>query len=183
MIIRSRQGARILFSAAVAFSCVPLPAAAQSTQDATVTAPQDSLLRVELARADSMFFHALFVACDADEANALLTEDVEFYDDRTGLSAGSDLRADFRRLADDCPARNGVRRIPLAESIRVYPVPGYGAVRMGRHHFVEDGASTSTTARFVIVWRRVGAEWRIARVLSVDHQIVDATRAAKLRGG
>ena len=41
------------------------------------------------------------------------------------------MRADFARLAANCPARNGVRRIPLAESVEVHPIPGYGAVRMG----------------------------------------------------
>lgn len=180
MTTKQTNAARVLLTITILASGA-LPVKAQTTPDDRTSVSEDSLLQSDLAEADSAFFHALFVTCDADRANAMLTEDVEFYDDRTGLSSGDDLRADFRRLAANCPAHNGVRRIPLAGTIDVYPIAGYGAVRMGTHHFVEQGASTSTTARFVIVWRRVGSEWRIARVLSVDHRIVDSAEAAELR--
>lgn len=94
-------------------------------------------------------FDALFARCDAERANALLAADVEFYDDRTGLSAGEDLREDFRRLTENCPAGHGVRRILLPESVEVYPIEGFGAVQTGVHHFVERGASTRTVAKLV----------------------------------
>lgn len=136
----------------------------------------------DLARMDSVFFDALFAQCDAETAIALLTDDVEFYDDRTGLSVGPDLHEDFRRLAENCPADNGVRRMLLPRSVDVSPIAGYGAVQTGVHHFVETGASTSTVAEFVHVWRRAGDAWRLARIISV-HETVDAARAAELRVG
>ena len=147
---------------------------------ATPAAHQAEVLDDQLAHADSVFFDALFARCDAERANSFLTTDVEFYDDRTGLSAGDDLRADFRRLAENCPADNGVRRILLPESVEVYPIKGFGAVQSGVHHFVEHGASTSTVAKFTHVWQRIGDEWRLARIISL-HETVDAARAAELR--
>lgn len=133
-----------------------------------------------LARADSLLFDALFARCDAGRALALLADDVEFYDDRSGLSEGEDLREDFRRLTASCPAGNGVRRILLPGSVAVYPVEGFGAVQTGVHHFVERGASTSTVARFLHVWKREGDGWKLARIVSL-HDVVDAERAAELR--
>jgi hypothetical protein len=143
-------------------------------------APRSSDLFREVTRADSVFFDALFARCDAELANTFLTPDVEFYDDRSGLSVGDDLRQDFRRLTDNCPAGNGVRRILLPESVEVHPVDGFGAVHTGVHHFVENGASTSTVGRFTTIWKRAGGEWKMARIISL-HEVMDAERAAGLR--
>ena len=141
---------------------------------------ESDALRDELARADSAFFDALFAACDAERAIGWLAEDVEFYDDRTGLSAGDDLRDDFRRLAANCPATNGVRRVLLPRTVEVHAIPGFGAVQTGEHHFVERGASQTTVARFIHTWRRVDGEWRLARIISL-HRVVDAAEAAERR--
>lgn len=162
---------------------VAIPVAGQAQEipgTATPAARHAESLDEQLAHADSVFFDALFARCDVERANSFLTTDVEFYDDRTGLSVGDDLRADFRRLAENCPADNGVRRILLPESVKVHPIEGFGAVQSGVHHFVEHGASTSTIAKFTHVWQRTGDEWRLARIISV-HETVDAALAAELR--
>lgn len=160
---------------------VPDGARAQAAPDsATADSRRAGDLYDRLSHADSVLFDALFARCDAERANALLSEDVEFYDDRTGLSMGDDLRADFRRLTEDCPANHGVRRILLPESVEVHSIPGFGAVQMGVHHFVEVGAATSTVARFVHFWKRGEDGWKLARIVSL-HEVVDATRAADLR--
>lgn len=143
-------------------------------------ARRSGVLYDQLAQADSILFEALFAGCDAERANVLLDADVEFYDDRTGLSAGDDVREDFRRLTENCPADNGVRRILLPESVGVYPIEGFGALQTGVHHFVERGAATSTVAKFIHVWKRVGDEWRLARIISL-HETIDAARATELR--
>jgi ketosteroid isomerase-like protein len=166
---------------AVALLITPLPGSAQGFPDSDGSGSLASRsLSDQVARADSALFDALFARCDADRAGRLLADDVEFYDDRTGRSAGDDLREDFRRLTENCPASNGVRRILISESVQVHPIEGYGAVQMGEHHFVERGAATSTVARFVHVWKRAGDGWELARIISL-HEVVDAARAAELR--
>ena len=127
-----------------------------------------------LAEMDSMLFDASFVSCDAARANAIFTDDVEFYHDKTGLATGEQVRANTRRLTASCPRERGIRRTIVPGSLRVYPVEGYGAVQMGEHRFDERGAATSTLARFVNVWRLQDGRWRLARVLSLDHQSVPA---------
>lgn len=122
-----------------------------------------------LARMDSVLFDASFVSCDAKKANAIFTDDVEFYHDQTGLAVGKQVREDTRRLTASCPRGHGVTRTLIPGSLRVYPIKGVGAVQMGVHRFDERGASTSTLTRFVHVWRLDDGVWRLARVLSLDH--------------
>ena len=138
-------------------------------------------LRAQLVRQDRLLFDALFVECDAARANAFYTDDVEFYDDRSGLSVGDEVRESSRRLAENCPADHGVRRVLLEETVEVHPLEGYGAVEMGTHHFVERGAATSTVGRFIHTWKRVGDEWKLARIISL-HETMDADLAADRRG-
>lgn len=131
----------------------------------------------ELARMDGALFEASFVLCDAAKANAIFAEDVEFYHDKDGLSSGEQVRENTRRLAASCPRKNGVTRTVVPGSLRVYPIQGYGAVQVGVHRFDERGAATSTLARFVHVWRFQDKTWRLARVLSLDHETVPSAGA------
>lgn len=129
-----------------------------------------------LARMDSALFDASFASCDAAKANAIFTEDIEFYHDQTGLAVGEQVRVNTRRLTASCPGTRGVTRTLVPGTLRVYPIENYGAVQMGMHRFDERGAPTSTVARFVNVWRLQDGTWRLARVLSLDHQRVDAAQ-------
>lgn len=129
----------------------------------------------ELKRMDGALFDATFVSCDASRVNAIFTEDVEFYHDETGLAVGEQVRENTRRLTESCPGDHGVTRTLVAGTLRVYPIENYGAVQIGVHRFDERGAATSTLTKFVHVWRYRDGQWRLARVLSLDHQAVDAT--------
>lgn len=128
----------------------------------------------ELARLDSILFDASFASCDASKANAIFADDVEFYHDQEGFSVGEQVRENTRQLTASCPGDHGITRTVVPGSLRVYPINGYGAVQAGVHRFDERGAATSTLARFVHVWRLKDGEWRLARVLSLDHHAVDA---------
>lgn len=125
-----------------------------------------------LARQDSLLFDASYVRCDTARVYALLTDDVEFYHDVTGAHRGATVRADFARLARNCPRTRGIRREVVAGSLHVYPIHGFGAVQTGVHRFVEQGAPGATEARFVHVWRQDGDAWRATRILSLDHHAV-----------
>lgn len=118
----------------------------------------------ELAEMDRIVFQNAFVECDAEKFRALFTEDAEFYHDKVGPMFG-----EKARTLNGCPANDGVRRVLVEDSLRVYPMAGYGAIQTGEHWFVEEGASTSTLAKFVTLWKRVDGEWKMARVLSFDH--------------
>lgn len=149
----------------------PVAVAAQSVADGTDGLTSGTVFDA-LARMDSVLFDASFASCDAKKANAIFTDDVEFYHDQTGLMVGEQVRENTRRLTASCPQSHGVTRTLLPGSMRVYPIDGFGAVQMGVHRFDERGASTSTLTRFVHVWRLDRGAWRLARVLSLDHRAV-----------
>ena len=126
----------------------------------------------ELARMDRALFEASFVLCDAVGANAIFADDVEFYHDRDGFASGEQVRENTRRLAASCPRDHGITRTVVPDSLSVFPIEGYGAAQVGVHRFDERGAATSTLARFVHVWRLRDQTWRLARVLSLDHETI-----------
>ena len=124
----------------------------------------------ELARMDSTLFDAAFVSCDAVKTNAMFTDDVEFYHDVTGMSAGQQVRDQFVRLTQNCPRANGITRVLEPGSLRAFPMNHYGALQTGTHRFVNRGGGVEAVAMFVHLWRRVDGEWKLARVLSYDHR-------------
>jgi hypothetical protein len=160
----------------------PSTAAVQQGAGASIPSPapdntdglRSGALFDALAQMDSDLFDASFASCDAAKANAIFTDDVEFYHDQAGFSVGEKVRENTRRLTASCPGARGVKRTVVPGTLRVYPIEGYGAVQMGMHRFDERGASTSTLARFVSLWRWQEGRWRLARVLSLDHRSVPA---------
>ncbi len=125
----------------------------------------------ELAGMDARLFDAAFVACDQAAFKALFTEDAEFYHDKAGASFG-----DAARTLKSCPRANGVTRTLVPGSLEVYPMQGYGAIQMGRHVFARAGEPGAEEAKFVHLWKRGPDGWRLARVLSFDHQPSAVTR-------
>lgn len=175
--MRDALSARFLVPALFAvlsIGCAHQPPAAPGGSDGLRSGP----LFDELARMDALLFDASFASCDAAKANAIFTDDVEFYHDEAGFSAGEKVRENTRQLTAACPAARGVTRTVVPGSLRVYPIEGYGAVQLGIHRFDERGAPTSTQARFVHLWRFENGKWRLARVLSLDHNAVAAGTAA-----
>lgn len=164
----------------LALASIVLLAAGGELRAQTVPQAGDGLrsgpLYEELARLDKALFDASFVTCDAAQANAIFTDDVEFYHDKDGLSVGEQVRENTRRLTASCPGKHGVTRTIVPGTLRVYPIDQYGAMQVGSHRFDERGAATSTVAQFISLWRLQDGKWRLARVISFDHQSVDAKR-------
>jgi hypothetical protein len=150
---------------------------------AAVTVPAAPALTEQVVRADAELFDLFFVApCDEPRFRALLADDVEFYHDKDGFVARSadDFMAAYRQncasRAD--PANWRSRRELVRSTLRVDPVPGYGAMEVGEHLFHErHGAAGEEKlvgrASFAMVWA-LGADgkWRLSRVLSYAHSAV-----------
>lgn len=138
-----------------------------------------SLAEAVLAR-DAALFNTMFNRCDPAALSDLVTADIEFYHDKGGAMIGRDaFLADYSR---GCEARKAPdawrsRRELVAGSARVFPIPGVGAVEEGVHVFYErqgDGPETLVgRARFSILWRLEGGEYRMARTFSIDHSAVE----------
>ena len=127
--------------------------------------PADKALHDTITRMDSIFFEA-YNECRLDTFASLVSEDLEFYHDRGGLSTSKPALVESIRN-NIC---GKVRRELLPGSIEVYPVPNYGAVQMGAHRFFNNRkpeAGWSRYAKFVTIWKWEANLWRITRVISL----------------
>lgn len=134
-----------------------LPAVAQSAQQ--------SLLQT-ITALDASLFDA-YNRCDLDKLGALVSDDLEFYHDKTGLSLGKTVfLADIRKYI--C---GKVRRDLVPGTLEVYPLNGYGAVEMGVHRFHHPGAEPDQVgeAKFITLWQNKAGVWKVTRVISYDH--------------
>lgn len=152
-------------------------AALAMVQTPAPTIPDQPALTEAIAARDATLFQVMFDDCDPAALADLVTEDMEFYHDKGGAMIGRQtLVGDYGR---SCEARKAPdawrsRRALVAESLRVYPIPGFGAVEEGTHLFYErqgDGPERlAGRARFSVLWKLdADGQWRMARAFSIDH--------------
>ena len=153
-----------------------LLAALALIQTPPVALPDGPALTAAIAERDAELFSVMFDRCEPEALADIVTADFEFYHDKGGRMVGRDaFVADYSAgcEAKKAPDAWRPRRVLVADPLRVYPVPGYGAVEEGTHLFYErqgDGpGSLVGRARFSIVWTLENGRWRAARVLSIDH--------------
>ena len=169
-----------LISATLAVALLAGPAVAQ-TAPAGPVLPQGEALTAAIRARDAEFFEVFFTGCDAARVAAMLEPDFEMFHDREGVIATSaaPMVEDYARSCEEQkkPDAWRSRRELVAGSLRVEPIPGYGAFEEGDHLFYErkgDGPEKLVgKAHFVHVWRLSPDGWRLARVLSYSHEAVE----------
>lgn len=98
---------------------------------------------------------------------ALFDENVEFYHDRGGVTWNRERMLENTRR-NVC---GKIRRELVPGSLRVYPLPDFGAMEIGEHRFcAPDGGVCEGRGEFVMLWRLEGGRWRVTRVLSYAHR-------------
>ena len=140
------------------------------------TPPASQSLIDTLYSLDSILFSETFDRCSTEVLDDLLSEDLEFYHDKTGLIATS--RADFvNGVRANCENQKSgrnpkARRELVPGSMKVYPMANYGAIQMGQHNFFQfnEGRFQFTeSASFTHLWKKTATGWKITRVLSYEH--------------
>jgi hypothetical protein len=156
-----------------------LAAAAAAAATPVTVPPQPELMR-QVEAADAELFRLFFVAPCADQAfRAMITDDVEFYHDKDGFNVHS---ADefMTGYHENCTSRADPmtwrsRRELVRTSLRVDPIPGWGAMEIGDHLFYEKHGAAGEEklvgkASFAMVWvLGPDGKWRVSRVLSYAH--------------
>jgi len=131
---------------------------------------QGQALTDRVAALDAQLFDS-FNRC-ADPAQlarhaAMFDEKVEFYHDRGGVTWTRETMLENTRR-NVC---GKIRRELVPGTLRVYPLPDFGAMEIGEHRFcAPDGSVCEGRGEFVMVWRREGGQWRVTRVLSYAHR-------------
>ncbi len=132
------------------------------------TAPPETLFKT-IQSLDAQLFDA-YNHCELTTLGAMMSNDLEFYHDQTGLSVG---KAPFL-AAIKLNICGKVERTLVPDSMEVYPLKGYGAVQIGVHHFHQQGhpEDRGGDARFVTLWQNKDGAWKVTRVISYNHESV-----------
>lgn len=133
---------------------------------AAASADAQSLFQT-IASLDTALFDA-YNRCDVPKLGALVTDDLEFYHDKTGLSVGRQIF--IESIKNNICGK--VRRELVPGTLEVYPLKGYGAVEIGVHRFHHPGQDQSEPvgeAKFIMLWQNKNSIWKISRVISYDH--------------
>jgi hypothetical protein len=169
----------LAFAAAAAAAA---PAETRPPAPASAALPDQPALTEQIAARDSEFFKLFFEGCDPARVRSMMADDIEMYHDKGGFVwRGADAAvADYSKTCQERrkPGAWRSRRELLAPSLRVDPVPGYGAIEDGVHLFYErkgDGPERlAGHARFTQLWA-LGPDgvWRLARIFSFAHEKED----------
>jgi len=140
-----------------------VPGDAQAVQSLDSMKSQEELTRA-ITALDKQLFDA-YNTCNIEKLGTLVTDDLEFYHDKTGLAVGKQPFLDAIKK-NIC---GKVTRELIQGSLEVYPLHGYGAVEIGLHRFRHPGDSDVGEAKFVQLWQYKDGAWKISRVISYDH--------------
>src|ERR1700686_235892 len=112
-------------------------------------AQSDTLFKT-IQSLDTQLFDA-YNHCDLTTLGAMVSDDLEFYHDQTGLSVG---KAPFIAAIKQTICGKTQRAL-LPDTLEVYPLKGYGAVETGIHRFHHPGHPEYDVgdAKFIILWQ------------------------------
>jgi hypothetical protein len=114
---------------------------------------------------DTQLFNAVNT-CDLEKLGTMVTVDLEFYHDKTGLAVGRQTFLDS--IKNNICGKMTRKLVP--GTLEVYPLNGYGAVEIGVHRFYHPGEPENVgEAKFIHVWQYKDGSWKISRVISYDH--------------
>jgi hypothetical protein len=123
-----------------------------------------------ISQLDAELFGAMN-RCNMDKFGSYWADDLEFYQDKDGLSIGSKSMLDSTRK-NVCG--KFVREL-VPGSLEVHSIPNYGAIEIGTHRFLHPYAQDHGVigeARFINVWRLKDGHWQITRAFSYGHTVV-----------
>lgn len=150
---------------------------------------KNSQLYKTIMSRDSLLFNVGFNTCDISQFEILLTDNFEFYHDKSGSTNKAGFLHDLKNGLCNSPTTYQSRRELVDGSTEIYPLYKkdalYGAIQTGIHRFYETSAvknepllkkneKSGDTARFTHVWILENGVWKLQRSLSYNHQMVDS---------
>lgn len=122
-------------------------------------------LRTEIIKMDSLLFSVAFNQCDTTLFKKIIADDIEFYDDRSGLNTSK--ANEIKSLVSKCVMSKKLTR--KLNSCTIDKLGDFGAVQLGEHTFYFDGKPTGT-GKFIHIWERKGNDWELKRIVSYEHR-------------
>jgi len=136
-----------------------------TVDSATSYIPVSQHLYDTIVHLDSIFFDA-YNNCKLEICSSLISDDIEFYHDKGGLSTSKKDIIDG--LKNNICGK--VTRELVKGSIEVYPINNYGAVQIGLHKFhnnQEKPGTPSNAGKFIHTWHYKNGNWKLTRIISL----------------
>ncbi|NMH88590.1 nuclear transport factor 2 family protein [Flavivirga algicola] len=123
---------------------------------------------------DSIFWKG-FNSCNLNILKKYVSDDLEFYHDKNGLTKGAEA---FLKISEKnlCSSKNNwkLRREAVQSSIKIYPINNYGGIISGNHLFYitenNKPECLDGVAKFTHIWQLKDGLWKMTRVLSYNHK-------------
>src|SRR5664279_3690953 len=133
-------------------------------------------LTATITRLDSAFWKA-YNNCDTAQFINYLTDDVEFYHDKGGITIGAKALIESLNKNLCSNVNYHLRREAVAGTVKVYPMQNgneiFGAIISGEHVFyiTENGKAEylDGDANFTQLWLLRNGNWKMSRILSYNH--------------
>lgn len=137
---------------------------------------EDDNVKNAVLAAENVFWTG-YNTCNYDQMGGFISEDVEFYHDKGGITLGKTALVESvkKNLCSNPNFRT--RREAVPETVKVFLLKNsnriYGAIVSGEHYFYNsyDGKPEKREglAKFTTLWTLKENAWRMSRVLSYDH--------------
>ena len=150
-----KKSSRILFVASIFLNSIFSYAQKQSSAN----------LEKEILEMDRLLFEEAFNKCDKELYKKLVSPELEFYDDRSGLN--TDFAKELASFDDRCSKSHDVTRKLVSAKVSV--LGDYGAVEIGEHDFYVHDTKVEN-AKFIIIWERKDESWIMKRTVSYEHR-------------
>jgi hypothetical protein len=149
---------------------------------ASAQVDKNSDLFKTLKAKDSILFKIGFNTCDLGKSAELITEDLEFYHDKGGVTSSKE---EFVNQMKNGPCNpnnlENTYRFLVKESLEVFPMYNgdelYGALQNGKHYFSPKESTTfeesDNYALFSHLWIIENDTWKLKRILSYNHSSKD----------
>jgi hypothetical protein len=127
-------------------------------------AQQDELTHT-ITGLDTRLFDA-YNRCDLKTLGEMVSDDLEFYHDQTGLMVGK--AAFLAAIQQNICGK--VERTIVPGTLEADPLKTYGALELVAHRFHHPGETgAGGEARSIMLWQKKGDVWLLTRVISYDH--------------
>ncbi len=116
---------------------------------------------------DHLLFQKGFNECDLNQISLLITNDIEFYHDKDGITKSKKSFINSMEKHLCFSGKNVLKRVLMEETLEVFPLYKdgelYAALQKGMHSFGE------TKANFSHLWLLENGNWKLSRVMSYNH--------------
>ena len=135
-----------------------------------------------IATLDSLMISTAQRDCDLEAYESFLADDFEYYHDVAGMTPSKeDEMSDMRIFCGpEQRGRQPLRRELIKSTLEVYPMDKYGALQFCDHVFylqINDGTEKLIgKGKMTALWRLENDEWKVARIISYDHQPLAETK-------